>query len=376
MTIHRGTCRTGQAHLGQVLCSIAPPDILVAVAERGSPEEREAAITTLVETAALRAERDVVSSLARQLNVSVAELAFMAAPSAPSVGKRRTVYDAEHGGDLPGRKVRSEGDPPVADEAVNEAYDGSGTTYDFYLDVFDRNSLDGEGMELVSSVHYRTDYDNAGWSPLRSQMIYGDGSGRIFKVGGLTKDITVIGHELTHGVTQFTAGLVYHKQPGAVNESFSDVFGSLVKQHSLGQTADQADWLIGEGILGGALHGEALRSMKAPGTAHDLDRQPAHMDDFVDLPDDEEPAHDHGGVHINSGIPNRAFFLAASAIGGNAWEKAGRIWYVALTERLRPHSEFREAAEATVEVAGKLFGNGGDEQDKVRSAWRQVGVLA
>jgi Zn-dependent metalloprotease len=375
MTIHRGTRRTGQAHLGHVFCSIAPPDILVAVAERGSPEAREAAIRTLVETAALRAQRNVVSSLMQELDVGIADLAFMVAPTA-SVGRRQTVYDAEHGGpsDLPGLKVRSEGDPPVADEAVNEAYDGSGTTYDFYRDVFDRNSIDGQGMELVSSVHYRTGYDNAGWNG--SQMVYGDGSGLTFAVGGLTRDIAVIGHELTHGVTQFTAGLVYHKQPGAVNESFSDVFGSLVKQHSLGQTADQADWLIGEGILGSALHGEALRSMKAPGTAHNFDRQPAHMDDYVDLPDDDDPHHDHGGVHINSGIPNRAFFLAASAIGGYAWEKAGRIWYVTLTERLKPQSEFQEAAEATVEVAGNLFGTGGDEQDKVRSAWQQVGVLA
>ncbi len=169
---------------------------------------------------------------------------------------------------------------------------------------------------------------------------------------------------------------MYHKQPGALNESMSDVFGSLVKQHGRGQTTDQADWLIGEGILGSALHGQALRSMKAPGTAFDLDRQPAHMDNYQDLPDDDDPRNDHGGVHINSGIANHAFFLAATAMGGYAWEKAGRIWYVTLTERLKPFSEFLDAAEATVTVAGELFGDGSQEQEHVRDAWRQVGVLA
>jgi Zn-dependent metalloprotease len=376
MPIHRGTCRSGQAPHGELLCSIAPPDVLARVAERGSPEEREAAIRTLVESVALRARRNVVSSLVRDLNADLADFSFMSGTPAVAAEKRRTVYDAQHGGhlNLPGRRERGEGDSRAADPSVNEAYDGSGATYDFYLDVLKRNSIDGEGLELVSSVHYLTDYDNAGWNGV--QMVYGDGSGRMFAKGAFTKAIDVIGHELTHGVTQYTAGLVYHKQPGALNESMSDVFGSLVKQYGRGQTADQADWLLGEGILGSAVHGEALRSMKAPGTAFDLDRQPAHMDDYQDLPDDDDPRNDHGGVHINSGIPNRAFYLAATAIGGYAWEKAGRIWYVTLTERLRPFSEFPDAAEATVTVAGELFGDGSQEQEQVRDAWRQVGVLA
>ena len=375
MTIDHGVSSTGRVQPGKAVCFIAPPDILVRVVERGNRAEREAAIATLVETAALRAQRNVISSLVRELNVGIADLAFMEAPGA-SAGKRRRVFDAQHGGTatLPGLSVREEGDGEVDDVAVNDAYEGSGATYDFYREVFDRNSMDDRGMEMISSVHYRTDYDNAGWNG--AQMIYGDGSGRIFKQGSLTKDIAIIAHELTHGVTEFTAGLVYSRQSGALNEHFSDTFGSLVKQRMLGQTADQADWLIGEGILGTAFNGVALRSMKAPGAAHDLDRQPAHMNDFVDLPDDGDPANDHGGVHINSGIPNRAFFLAATAIGGPAWGKAGQIWYVTLTEHLRARSEFLECAEATVEVAGKLFGDGGDEQVKVRSAWQQVGVLA
>ena len=154
----------------------------------------------------------------------------------------------------------------------------------------------------------------------------------------------------------------------------SDVFGSLVKQYGLGQTADQADWLIGAGILSGALQGTALRSLKAPGTAYNGDPQPANMSNYVQLPIDDDPRHDHGGVHINSGIPNHAFYLAATAIGGNAWEKAGKVWYRALTERLQPDSDFAAAAQATVDLAGQMFGSGGAEQQAIQSAWQQVGV--
>ena len=352
-------------------CCIAPPDLLAAVAERGDDDDRQAALRALAASAALRAQRTAVTRLLRELGAD-----HEAALGVKSrTGGRRTVYDAGHGGesDLPGKKVRGEGDPPVKDVAVNEAYDGAGLTYRFYKDVYARDSIDGKGMELISSVHYGTDFDNAFWNG--SQMVYGDGSGRIFVRGGLTKDVDVIGHELTHGVTQMTAALEYSKQPGALNESFSDVFGSLVKQHHLQQTAAEADWLIGAGILGTALHGQALRSMKAPGTANDLDRQAGSMSGYADLPDDNDPKHDNGGVHINSGIPNRAFYLAATAIGGHAWEGAGKIWYVTLTERLESGSDFRAAADATIAVAGDLFGAASPERQAVNSAWKEVGVL-
>jgi Zn-dependent metalloprotease len=355
---------------GCPICCIAPPDLLAAVAERGDAEDRRAALRTLEATATLRAQRVAATRRLRQPGADGEALGV-----ASRAGGRRTVYDVAHGGekDLPGRKVRGEGDRAVPDTAVNEAYDGAGLTYRFYKDVYDRDSIDGRGMELVSSVHYGTDFDNAFWNG--SQMVYGDGSGRIFARGGLTKDVDVIAHELTHGVTQMSAGLDYSKQPGALNESFSDVFGSLVKQHHLGQTAGEADWLIGAGVLGSALHGQALRSMKAPGTANDLDRQAGAMSGYADLPDDNDPAHDNGGVHINSGIPNRVFYLAAIAIGGPAWEAAGRIWYVTLTQHLEPASDFRAAADATVTVAGELFGAAGHEHQAVSAAWKEVGVL-
>jgi Zn-dependent metalloprotease len=352
-------------------CFVVPSNVIARVAEVGGPEDREAAIRALGASSYFRARRDVVTNVMRELSVGIGALAFMAPPP----GERRTVYDVEHGSsfNLPGLKVRGEGDPPVEDEAVNQAYAGAVIGYEFYKRVFGRNSVDGRGMEIVSSVHYGQDFDNALWNG--AQMLYGDGSGRIMARGALTRAIDVIAHEITHGVTQTTAGLQYHKQSGALNESFSDVLGSLVKQYCANQTAEEADWLIGEGILGSALQGTALRSLKDPGKAFELDNQPGHMSQYADLPDDNDPRNDNGGVHVNSGIPNRAFYLAATAIGGPAWEKAGRIWYVTLTERLRPTSDFLAAATSTVEVAGELFGRGSMEQQAVRDAWQAVGVL-
>ena len=153
--------------------------------------------------------------------------------------------------------------PASKDVAVNEAYDGAGATYDLYYDIYERNSIDNRGMSIVSYVHYDVNYDNAFWDG--SEMVYGDGDGEIFD--RFTKCIDVIGHELTHGVTQYEANLAYSNQPGALNESMSDVFGSLVKQRTLKQTAAKADWLIGAGLLMPKIHGKALRSMKAPGNS-------------------------------------------------------------------------------------------------------------
>ncbi len=340
------------------ICSIVPPHILRELAQRGSESQRDWAFQTLNLSAQIRGRREAVGRIFSEFVV------------APTGEKRRTVYDAKHRTRLPGTRVRGEGSPPSQDVAVNEAYDGAGATYDFYYEVFGRNSIDGRGMRLDSTVHYSRNYDNAFWNG--SQMVYGDGDGEIFQ--RFTKSVDVIGHELTHGVTQFTANLDYQDQPGALNESMSDVFGSLVKQKLLNQTADQADWLIGEGLFTPKVKGVALRSMKAPGTAYDdpvlgKDPQPAHMDHLF------TGTQDNGGVHINSGIPNHAFYLAATAIGGSAWEKAGKIWYTALTTRLQSESNFADAAKITIEIAGQLYGADSPEQKAVSNAWQQVGVI-
>jgi len=289
--------------------------------------------------------------------------------------KQRTIYDAGFGTTLPGVKVREEGAAPSSDVAVNEAYDGSGYTYDLFLDAYQRNSIDGNGMRLNSTVHYGRGYDNAFWNG--QQMVYGDGDEdlppdqRIFN--RFTISIDVIGHELSHGVTQYEAALAYAGQPGALNESMSDVFGSLVKQESLNQTAQEADWIIGAGLFTSRVNGVGIRSMKAPGTAYDdpilgKDPQPAHMKDYVNT------IEDNGGVHINSGIPNHAFYITAIEIGGYAWEKAGRIWYVTLRDKLQSSSNFSQAAQATYQAAGELYGVGSPEQLAVQKGWDGVGI--
>jgi len=331
--------------------------MLHAIVERGTPKQRAWALQALAVSERIRGRRELLGKLAT-------------VTATPTEGKQRSVYDAGHGSQLPGALVRSEGDRPVKDVAVNEAYDGAGATWDLYHAAYGRNSIDDRGMPLVSTVHYRVDYDNAFWDG--SQMVYGGGDGKIFE--RFTTCIDVIGHELSHGVIQYEADLAYSGQSGALNESFADVFGSLVKQWSLGQTAEKADWLIGAGIFRPGVTGVALRSMAAPGTAYDdpvlgKDPQPADMSHYVETFDD------NGGVHINSGIPNRAFYLAATAIKGHAWETAGKIWYVTLRDRLRPDSDFSAAATLTVAVATELFGTRSAPVGAVRAAWKKVGVL-
>jgi Zn-dependent metalloprotease len=247
-----------------------------------------------------------------------------------------------------------------------------GSTRDFYKQVLERNSIDDKGMRLDGYVHRGLRYNNAFWDG--QEMVFGDGDGVLF--ADFTKSLDVIAHELTHGVTEYTAGLEYHVEPGALNESMSDVFGSLVKQWSLGQTAEEADWLIGAEVFTPEVEADALRSMKAPGTAYNNetlgeDPQPDHMRKFKRLPDTEEG--DWGGVHINSGIPNKAFYLIAQDIGGCAWEAPGLIWYESL-KASGPRMQFQEFANTTFSKAGQLYGTGSLEQQAVRAAWKEVGL--
>ncbi|WP_243697646.1 M4 family metallopeptidase [Geodermatophilus obscurus] len=255
---------------------------------------------------------------------------------------------------------------------MNQAFDGLGSTRQFYQDVLQRNSIDDRGMRLDAYVHRGVRYNNAFWNG--QVMVFGDGDGVVFT--DFTASLDVIAHELTHGVTEHTAGLDYHNQSGALNESMSDVMGVLVKQWSLRQTADQADWLIGADIFTPGIGADALRSLKAPGQAYDndllgKDPQPAHMRDYVELPDTEEG--DNGGVHINSGIPNKAFYVTALEIGGYAWEVAGRIWYESLRASTAT-TEFQEFADTTFVKAGELYGIDSAEQKAVQTGWDGVGI--
>lgn len=358
--------------LDPIFC-ILPPHMLDEIIRNGTPAQRTFALQTIATSERLRSHRNVMTD--RKARSALGTMA--AVDTGLAAGKQRTVYDAKNGTSLPGTVARAEGDPPTADVAVNEAYDGSGATYDIYQSIYGRDSIDGNGMKLDSTVHYQKGYDNAFWNG--KQMVYGDGDEdqpveeRLFN--RFTIAIDVIGHELTHGVTQFEANLRYLAQSGALNESFSDVFGSLVKQFNLHQTASEADWIIGEGLFTPNVNGVGIRSMKAPGTAYNdpvlgKDPQPAHMKDYVST------LNDNGGVHINSGIPNHAFYITSLELGGNAWEKAGAIWYRTLTEKLSTDSNFADAANLTFVAAGELYGANSLEQQAVVKGWAEVGLTA
>ncbi|MFI0571588.1 M4 family metallopeptidase [Streptomyces tendae] len=344
-----------------VFCTIVPPHVLDRLARNTDPVLAGPARRTL--------QRDALERTRRGLTTVIGAPSVAPRAGAEPEKPQRTIYDARHGTDLPGREVRGEGEEPGQDATVNRAYAGLGATFEHYLKVYRRNSIDGQGLPLDATVHYDREYNNAFWNG--EQMVFGDGDGKIFL--DFTIALDVIGHELSHGVTQHTANLTYYGQPGALNESVSDVFGSLIKQYSLGQTAAEADWLIGAGLLAPRVTGEALRSMKAPGTAYDddvlgRDPQPATMDDFV------RTGRDNGGVHINSGIPNHAFYLLATALGGHAWERAGQIWYDVLTGgELAEDALFADFATLTLKAARERYGDA-DELEAVRKAWEQVGV--
>lgn len=340
--------------------AIVPPYLLARIAEAAVfryPIAADAARRSLLRDEPVREQR------------LLGDRPPAALPDAASSPDRR-ISDAGGRETLPGRLVRREGESAVADDAVNEAYDGLGDTHRMFDRVFGRDSIDGRGMPLEATVHYGDRYDNAFWDGER--MVFGDGDGEVFT--GFTGSLSVIGHELAHGVTERTANLRYQGQSGALNEHVSDAFGALVEQYALGQDAEAATWLIGEGIFTADVEGRALRDMLHPGTAYDddvlgKDPQPAHMDDFVVTRDD------NGGVHLNSGIPNRAFALAATELGGFAWEHVGRIWYDVLASgRLAVDTGFPRFAGETVRAAGLRFGEGSAEQAAVRRGWQTVGV--
>lgn len=338
---------------------ILPPDLLQSVARELPPEQRAALLATM--------------DLDNSIRMLRAEAAGRQGPQPQqAVGAvsngvpQRSIFDQQHSTAMvPGTLARAEGQPPVADPSINSAYDNFGATYDFYWNVFQRDSIDDQGMPIAAMVHFGTKYDNAFWDG-QGHMFFGDGSGPLFT--DTTRSLDVVAHELTHGVTQFEANLTYSNQSGALNESLSDVFGSLVKQYHLGQTADQADWLIGADIVGPLLS-PALRSLKAPGTANAHDGQPADMSKYV------QTTRDNGGVHINSGIPNHAFYILATTLGGEAWKTPGTVWYDALIDPgLKPNATFSNFAALTLKQARYRFGRASNEAHAVQSAWDAVKV--
>ncbi|UKZ81010.1 hypothetical protein TrVFT333_008777 [Trichoderma virens FT-333] len=328
----------------------------VSHSEHVTEEVRANAAKTLEHDLALTAETQLAAEVGKP----------------PKEAPRRSIYDAGHTTSerrLPGKLVRAEGDKETNDKAVNEAYDNVGTVLDFYKDMFKWNSIDNMNMDVMSSVHFGEQYENAFWDSEERQMVFGDGGEFLSNFAGC---VDVIGHELTHAVTEHTSAFSYQGQPGALNEHISDVFGIMIKQKVQDEKAEDADWLIGEDCILPGVKGVALRNMKAPGTAYDdprfgKDPQVGNMKDYVEMYED------NGGVHIYSGIPNKAFYLAAKAFGGYSWEKAGQIWWQTLRSgELSENSTFLQFADATVNIAKKEFDD--DVAKTVRKAWDDVGV--
>lgn len=347
-------------HRCSIQC-IIPPYMTDHMAESPDPEIRRRACANLAAAASMRATRNLTRAMP-----------FLMANSSPEAKKNRLIYDAGNTDQLPGQLVRSEGDPKTKDTAANEAYDFAGATYDFYSKVFERNSLDDNGMTLISSVHVSDEngdaLNNAFWNG--EQMAYGDGDGVIFT--RFTRSLDVVGHELTHGVQSFTSNLQYSGQSGALNEHFSDVFGILVRQWKNGESAENANWLIGSEVLITAPTRRAIRDMENPGTAFTndpfigTDPQPGDMSNLY------TGVRDHGGVHVNSGIPNRVFVLIAKDLGGNAWETAGHIWYETLLG-LKTNSVFQDFAQKSYDVASATK-YGAAAKKAVKAAWKKVGI--
>ncbi|TWT00963.1 M4 family metallopeptidase [Planomicrobium sp. CPCC 101079] len=280
-------------------------------------------------------------------------------------GKGILTYDAANMLELPGKLWQD------ADGLFNEAYDAAavdahvyaGQTFDYFKKIHGRTSYDGKGARVISTVHYGEKYNNAFWSG--SQMVYGDGDGTTFSP--LSGSLDVVAHELTHAVTATTAKLIYQGQSGAINESISDVYGALVE----GYFDDHPDWLIGEDIYTPKQKGDALRSLADPTTKG----QPDHYSKLY------LGTEDYGGVHINSGIGNKAAYLLANggthysvAVKGIGLDKTGKILYRTLTQYLTPNTSYRQYQAAAVQAATDLYGASSEEVNSVKAAFSAVGL--
>lgn len=349
-----------------VRSGFVPPGILehIAQSELADDEIRESARATLRSDAKIREQRAAL--------VGPAATHEPHDPEAVALVLKRAIYDGMNRPSLPGKLARPEGAARTRDRQVNNVYDGVGITVEFFSTVFGRNAVTGNGGTPIVTVHHNPDptpgYNNAFWNGV--QFAFGDGDGIIFDY--FTDSLDVVAHELSHAITQFTAGINFDKQSGGLNESISDVFAALVEQWHFKQIAADADWLTGQNLFPIAVKGAALRNIANPGTAFNdpilgRDRQIAHFSQYNDSQD----------VHITSGIPNRAFYLTAIAFGGQAWNQAGKIWYATLTDPRvkRPDGEitFKQWADVTVDQANRLFGV--SASIIVRNAWVSVGVL-
>lgn len=281
---------------------------------------------------------------------------------------RREVWDA-HESNEQGYQARIENSRPVGDDDIDRSYDLAGMVYDYYREVHGRDSIDDEGMTLISRVHFRADppraFNSAFWDG--GQMTYGGGDQLYFNS---FVHPFVAGHEFTHGVTHATADFFPWGEAATLNEHVSDAFAAIIEMRAGNLSVENYHWIAVKGIHREGIKSVGLRSMLNPGTAFDdprigKDRQPAHMRDYV------QTSEDNGGAHINNGIPNRAFALACLYTGGFAWDQMQHIWYRARNFADRK-STFASFAGKTIIACEQLAMN--NHKDALMRAWREVGV--
>lgn len=272
-------------------------------------------------------------------------------------GNGIVTYTASNRQSIPGTLL-TDADNVWNDPAGVDAHAYAAKTYDYYKSKFGRNSIDGRGLQLRSTVHYGSRYNNAFWNG--SQMTYGDGDGSTFIA--FSGDPDVVGHELTHGVTEYTSNLEYYGESGALNEAFSDVIGNDIQRKN---------WLVGDDIYTPNIAGDALRSMSNP-TLYD---QPDHYSDLY------TGSSDNGGVHTNSGIINKAYYLLAQGgtfhgvtVNGIGRDAAVQIYYSAFTNYLTSSSDFSNARAAVIQAANDLYGANSAEATAAAKSFDAVGV--
>nr|WP_145405349.1 M4 family metallopeptidase [Paenibacillus xylanexedens] len=266
-------------------------------------------------------------------------------------------HSANNSSSLPGTLLTSSNNI-WTDRAAVDAHAYAAATYDFYKNKFNRNGIDGNGLLIRSTVHYGSNYNNAFWNG--AQIVFGDGDGSLFR--SFSADLDVVGHELTHGVIEYTADLEYRNEPGALNEAFADIMGN---------TIESKNWLLGDDIYTPNIPGDALRSLSNPTLYNQPDK---YSDRYTGT-------QDNGGVHINSGIINKAYYLAAQGgthngvtVSGIGRDKAVRIFYSTLVNYLTPTSKFAAAKTATIQAAKDLYGANSAEATAITKAYQAVGL--
>lgn len=342
----------------ECMCFFVPKDVLDRLAndKKLSAELRQGAADSARvsdEVRKLRAQAGSFTNLTRALGGHLTELA-----ATPKV----TVYDCRHTQTLPGTPVPSP--KKSKDKTAQRAFNETTGVAAFYKQVFKRNSIDNAGMTMMSSIHFGNNFNNAMWNG--SQMLYGDGDGKLFI--DFTNGSDVIGHELTHGVTQHSLQLDYQGDAGGLNESLSDCFGSMFRQWQARQDAAAADWLIGADIMGTVAQSKGytcLRDMANPAAKHCLAPQPTKYSQVT-------PGMD---PHYSSGPPNLAFCVACKTLGGKSWERIGQVWYGALTTSgPHPAMTMPQFAARTRQVAAQLYVAQPTVLAAVDKGWKLVGL--